>query len=128
MGELAPSPNLKGKDMDQAVSVEKDVAAALLDIQRERNRLFDPAIFSNPAWDIVLNLCAHDEGYTHCELLDACPNVSDGVIQRWIKILEDRLVIQSVDRVPGPPVYQLTVDAKIKLLSAFKASPLLPFA
>ena len=113
--------------MDQSVSVEKDVAVSLLNMQRERDRLFDPALFSNPAWDILLTLCVHAEGCSLNELQDMMPGVSEGTMARWIKVLEGRRVISSTDNVVGPPVYQLTIEARVKGVAAFKSSALFPF-
>ncbi len=114
--------------MDQAIHVEREIAAALLKVQKARDRLFDPNVFASPAWDIVLTLCAHPEGLSLFELHDEMAIVPEGVLSRWIIVLEKAQILQLLDQLPGPPAYFLTSEAKEKTMKAFNALVLSPFA
>ena len=77
-----------------------DFARQTLTERRERDRYFDPMVFSNPAWDILLALyVASAEGRVQ-SVLDCCAAapVAQGVALRWLAYLKrEEMVIETPD-------------------------------
>lgn len=114
-----------GKRMGSTVSDETGVAAALLRIHRERDRLFGPVIFSNTSWDIALHLCANPSGCGTDELAATFPHVSENLLMRWVDVLERAGVVEVADQNEGQSLFLLTQDARAKLARIFEGLPLL---
>jgi DNA-binding MarR family transcriptional regulator len=63
--------------------------------RRERRRFFGDAIFSEPAWDMLLALsCAAAKGLSiNAHALTRMTGVSVSVAQRWLTVLEDAALV-----------------------------------
>lgn len=77
-----------------------DFARQILAGRKQRDRYFDPILFSNPAWDILLNLYLADAEGRTVTALDSCTGstVPQGVALRWLGYLkQEEMVIESAD-------------------------------
>ena len=77
-----------------------DFARHILAGRKQRDRYFDPILFSNPAWDILLNLFVADGEGRGVTLLDSClaSTVPQGVALRWLGYLkQEEMVLETSD-------------------------------
>lgn len=77
-----------------------DFARHILAGRRQRDRYFDPILFGNPAWDILLDLFVADGEGRPVTLLDRChaSNVPQGVALRWLGYLkQEEMVLEGHD-------------------------------
>jgi DNA-binding MarR family transcriptional regulator len=113
----------------QAIASVPDEARALtiareaLAIRRRRERLFGPDLFSEPAWDILLELyIAHAEG-VDVPVGNACLAASVPMTSalRWCQILQDRhIVYRERDPKDGRRIFlRMTPESFVKLTSLF---------
>ncbi len=68
--------------------------------RKQRDRFFDPMLFSNPAWDILLNLFVATSEGRSVTVLDSClaSTVPQGVALRWLGYLkQEEMVVESAD-------------------------------
>jgi hypothetical protein len=96
------------EDAERAVAMHPadltEFARQLLAGRRQRERFFDPVLFSNPAWDILLNLYLADAEGRPVDVLETCaPSaVPQGVALRWLSYLkQEEMVIETPD--PAQP-------------------------
>jgi hypothetical protein len=93
------------EDAERAVAMHDgdltDYARQILAGRKQRDRYFDPMLFSNPAWDILLNLYVADGEGKPFNVLDTClaSAVPQGVALRWLTYLEQE---DMVIEVPDP--------------------------
>jgi hypothetical protein len=93
------------EDAERAVAMHDgdltDYARQILAGRKQRDRYFDPMLFSNPAWDILLNLYVADGEGKPFNVLDTCLTsaVPQGVALRWLTYLEQE---DMVIEVPDP--------------------------
>jgi len=104
----------------------KEVAKYLYRFRRRRDDIFPKRLFSDPAWDILLDLYISEVEGKKISITSACAasNVPLTTALRWIGVLEDRgLVIRYDDptdnrrsfvRITGEVAYKIT-----KLISDF---------
>jgi len=85
-----------------------EFARQLLAGRRQRDRYFDPMLFSNPAWDILLNLYVADAEGKPMSLLDSCTAaiVPQGVALRWLGYLRQEEMVMEVPD-PARPRHML---------------------
>jgi DNA-binding MarR family transcriptional regulator len=74
----------------------QDLSCALVAIRDERRHFFEASLFSDPAWDMLLELhCSTVKGETRSvsslSIVAGCPH-STGL--RWLALLEDRGLVQ----------------------------------
>jgi len=77
-----------------------EFARQILAGRKQRDRYFDPMLFSNPAWDILLNLYVADAEGKLVSVLDSCSvsTVPQGVALRWLGYLkQEEMVIEAPD-------------------------------
>lgn len=77
-----------------------EFARHLLAGRKQRDRYFDPILFSNPAWDILLNLFVAGAEGRAVTLLDSClaSTVPQGVALRWLGYLkQEEMVLEGSD-------------------------------
>jgi len=77
-----------------------DYARLTLVGRKQRDHYFDPMLFSNPAWDILLNLYVADAEGTPVSVIDSCASlpVPQGVALRWLGYLkQEEMVIEMPD-------------------------------
>jgi hypothetical protein len=96
------------EDAERAVAMHKgdltEFARQILAGRKQRDRYFDPMLFSNPAWDILLNLYVADAEGKPISVIDGCAvsTVPQGVALRWLGYLkQEEMVIEAPD--PGRP-------------------------
>jgi hypothetical protein len=85
-----------------------EFARQLLAGRRQRDRYFDPMLFSNPAWDILLDLYVADAEGRPVNVLESCTAsiVPQGVALRWLGYLkQEEMVIEMPD--PAQPRHTL---------------------
>lgn len=79
---------------------EAAVARGLLDTRRRRDEAFGAGLFSDPAWDMLLNLFAAEAGGETLSMSQLCAaaRVPQTTAQRWIDCLaEAKLVVRGTD-------------------------------
>lgn len=77
-----------------------DFARQIVAGRKQRELYFDPMLFSNPAWDILLNLFVADADARPVTVLDACrgSTVPQGVALRWLCYLkQEEMVLETSD-------------------------------
>lgn len=77
-----------------------DFARQTLTERRERDRYFDPMVFSNPAWDMLLAMYVASAEGREQSVLDCCAAapVAQGVALRWLAYLkQEEMVIETCD-------------------------------
>jgi hypothetical protein len=68
----------------------EDQIKSILDIRRQRSAIFGEGLFSDPAWDILLELLAARLGSRKTTLSSLERIAPKSVIGRWIAVLEER--------------------------------------
>jgi hypothetical protein len=78
------------EDAERAVAMHHadltDFARQILAGRKQRERFFDPVLFSNPAWDLLLHLYVATAEGGGMSVPDYCANSSTptGVVLRWL--------------------------------------------
>jgi len=75
-------------------------ARQILAGRKQRERFFDPVLFSNPAWDILLTLYLADAEGRALHTPESCApsTVPQGVVLRWLAYLkQEEMVIETPD-------------------------------
>ncbi len=68
---------------------------SILKIRRARHRILGDGLFSDPAWDILLELLAAKLGNRELALHDLSGFAPSSTLARWIGLLEARKLIRS---------------------------------
>jgi len=78
------------------ISLTEDHIHSLLAMRRARSRIFGETLFSDPAWDILLELYAAKLGYrtTSLENLARLSSTPLSTARRWVAVLEGRGLAQ----------------------------------
>jgi len=117
------------EDAERAVAMHHadltEFARQILAGRKQRERFFDPVLFSNPAWDILLNLYLADADGQSVDLFESCgPSaVPHGVALRWLAYLkQEEMVIEIPDPAQtGRTVIQLSEQTRLTI-SAYLGS------
>lgn len=90
------------EDAEKAAAMQHagltEFARQILVGRKQRERFFDPILFSNPAWDILLNLYVADADGRPVNVLESCTAsaVPQGVALRWLGYLQqEEMVIET---------------------------------
>jgi len=87
-------------------------AREILRARAMRARFFNPKLFADPAWDMLLDMCrAHHEGHqVSVTSLCLASGVPSTTALRWVRLLEDEGLIDRtiVSEVPPWVEYSLT--------------------
>ena len=98
-----------------------DYARLTLVGRKQRDHYFDPMLFSNPAWDILLNLYIADAEGMPVSVIDSCAAspVPQGVALRWLGYLkQEDMVIETPDPArPRQTVIRLTDETRLAVSS-----------
>jgi hypothetical protein len=117
------------EDATRAVAMHSadmtEQARRILAGRNQRDRFFDPVLFSNPAWDILLNLFVADAEKRPVTVLESCvaSTVPQGVALRWLGYLkQEEMVIETPD--PSRPRQTIIrlADQTRMAISAYLAS------
>lgn len=102
-----------------------DFARHILAGRKQRDRYFDPMLFSNPAWDILLNLFVADSEGRPVTLLDSCliSTIPQGVALRWLGYLkQEEMVLERSDpENPGQTLIRLSEQTR-RAITAYLGS------
>ncbi len=81
-----------------------EFAGQVLAGRRQRSRFFDPALFSNPAWDILLSLfVARGEGRAAATIEElGIADIPRSVILRWLQYLRGEAMVLLVGQTDRP--------------------------
>ena len=117
------------EDAERAAAMHKsdltDYARLTLLGRKQRDHYFDPMLFSNPAWDILLNLYVADAEGTSVSVIDSCvaSPVPQGVALRWLGYLkQEEMVIETPNSAqPRQTVIRLTDQTRLAV-SAYLGS------
>jgi len=94
-----------------------DYARLTLVGRKQRDHYFDPMLFSNPAWDILLNLYVADAEGTPVSVIDSCTasTVPQGVALRWLGYLkQEEMVTETPDPArPRQTIIRLTDQTRL---------------
>ena len=105
---------------------EAAVARGLLDTRRRRDEAFGAGLFSDPAWDMLLNLYAAEAGGETLSMSQLCAasRVPQTTAQRWIDCLaEARLVLRGSDtRDARRTMISLAPEAKATLAQLLRGT------
>lgn len=106
LARLAPPP----------VDITEDHIQALLIGRRGREALFGTELFSDPAWDILLEVYAGQLGGRTIDPADLAKTTTIplSVINRWLTALSSRGLV-TIDREGGLPLLKLTADGAAKM-------------
>lgn len=63
---------------------------AVIEMRRRRSTVFGEGLFSDPAWDILLELFAAELGGRRVGLSDLDPIAPRSTLARWLTALEER--------------------------------------
>lgn len=66
----------------------------ILKVRRDRARVFGASLFSDPAWDILLELLAARLGGRDIELADLAYIAPSSTLARWVAALEERGLVR----------------------------------
>ena len=98
-----------------------EFARQLLVGRKQRDHYFDPMLFSNPAWDILLNLYVADAEGRPVNVLESCTAsiVPQGVALRWLGYLkQEEMVIETPDPArPRHTMIRLADQARLTISS-----------
>jgi hypothetical protein len=93
--------------------------------RRERDRYFDPMVFSNPAWDMLLAMYVASAEGRALGVLDCCAAapVAQGVALRWLAYLkQEEMVIETRDSVQSRQTRIRLSDQMQRTISAYLGS------
>jgi len=109
-----------------AAKVTSAEVRAIVSARRERNRCFPRDLFSDPAWDILLELHAAHMDQQRLSVSDVCvaAAVPGTTALRWMGILErNGLLIRRSDPLDGRRVFvQLSADGVAAMESYFSST------
>jgi DNA-binding transcriptional ArsR family regulator len=116
-GTLEPFKALLGDKLHTKLT--EDHVQSVLSVRRGRETLFGQHLFSDPAWDILLELYAARLGKrsNSTDELARSLGVPHCIIERWIRALENSgLVEESIEpqRI-GPAIVSLTDEGATKM-------------
>jgi hypothetical protein len=113
------------EDAERAVAMQEadlaEFARQLLAARKQRDRYFDPVLFSNPAWDILLNLYVADAEGRGVNVLESCTasTVPQAVALRWLGYLrQEEMVVETSDPLrPRNTVIRLSDQTRLAISS-----------
>jgi hypothetical protein len=126
-----PAPQLEVEDVQLSFAAEHaelptaDEVRSILRRRRLRGRFFDPGLFADPAWDMLLDLMAarlegEDVAVTSLCIAAAVPSTT---ALRWIRNLTDiGLFHRRADPSDGRRVYISLTDAAARAMSRYLAA------
>jgi DNA-binding MarR family transcriptional regulator len=104
--------------------ISTDTVISAIRARRLRERYFQPELFADPAWDIMLELFAAELSHRRVavSLLCAAAGVPPTTALRWIKTMTDKgLIIRRDDPLDGRRVYvELSHESSVALREYFE--------
>ena len=101
--------------MSQALIDQK--VASILEARRATSRAFGRELFSDPAWDIMLELLAADLRGSRLRISDVQAIAPKSTLDRWVTALRDRGLVKSYPDAEdlADPWIELTPESAAKL-------------
>ena len=97
---------------------------SILRVRRERSAIFGEGLFSEPAWDILLELFAAQLGNRTLGLADLTRIAPQSTLARWVSALEERgLVVCDGPLQPHRMRIALSRDCAAKLARFLSGAP-----
>jgi DNA-binding MarR family transcriptional regulator len=96
-----PFEQLKGllvrKKLQRRLSLTEDHILSVLLVRRARSAILGEQLFSDPAWDILLELYAARLGEREVSVGDVARAIDtpESTVKRWVRALEERGLVQS---------------------------------
>jgi hypothetical protein len=78
---------------DKAGKITEEQIRSILSIRCGRSGVFGEGLFSDPAWDILLELLAARLGNRKVTLPDLSEIAPESVLARWVAVLEERQLV-----------------------------------
>ena len=111
----------------QGPGCTEDYVRAILKARLDRNGIFPPHLFADPAWDMLLDLYAAELGQRRVSVTSLCiaANVPTTTALRWISALEgEGLIERRADPLDGRRFFlSLTREAVRRFEQYFSGSP-----
>jgi hypothetical protein len=103
----------------------EDQIASILQARRRRSKIFGEGLFSDPAWDILLELFAAWLGNRRVELSDLASIAPGSTLARWVAVLQEReLVVCELDALcPDRFWISLSRECAAKMCAFLSAAP-----
>jgi hypothetical protein len=96
----------------------------ILTVRRERRRVFGDSLFSDPAWDILLELLAAKLARRTVALADLDHIAPSSISARWVAALEERgLVVCDASSGPDRMLLALSPDAAARMITFLGGAP-----
>jgi DNA-binding MarR family transcriptional regulator len=102
--------------------VTEEHVLSILRVRRRRGKFFDPELFADPAWDILLELYAAHVAQRRVSVSDVClgARVPATTALRWIKTLEQKgLISRRDDPMDGRRVFLCITQRAADQMTAF---------
>lgn len=99
------------------VPVTEDHVRSVLNVRRGRDAMFGPGLFSDPAWDVMLELYAARFGSRRMSAsqLARVIGTPKSVMERWIAALLHAGLVAAESKGKFEPTYALTHDGAAKM-------------
>jgi DNA-binding MarR family transcriptional regulator len=116
--EMLPGDTLQPFSSGEPLKLTEDHVLSVLFVRRARSRIFGEHLFSDPAWDIILELFAArlgGKGLSLSELVVAVGSPAS-TTTRWVAILTHRgLVETKATATTSGPIVELTTAGGAKM-------------
>ena len=113
----------------EPVALTEDHILSVLIVRRARDDAIGKDLFSDPAWDILLELFAARLGRRHITARELASSIEMpvSVILRWIRALENRHLVEAASEPSGNGSVELTAEGlkRLKRLASRWASAFL---
>lgn len=90
-------------------------------VRRARGEVFGEGLFADPAWDILLQLCAASLQRRKLHLAGVVSDVPRSTLARWASVLEERGLIRCLADPARPSILWLSLSpaGECKMLGVF---------
>lgn len=105
---------LLGNPRARTLELSEDHVLSLLIVRRAREAVFGQDLFSDPAWDILLELYAASLNGRDVTLADLATAIRAPVptVARWVAALKERALVELSSDSPGSPRFTVSLTAE----------------
>lgn len=109
---------------DGPVSLTEDQIQSILEVRRQRSAILGDGLFSDPAWDILLELLAARLGKRKLTLSDLENIAPPSVVARWVATLQERALVVCETNAFRPDQFgiELSEECSHRLMRFFKTA------
>jgi hypothetical protein len=109
---------------DPGGTITEGQVLSILQVRRGRAALFGEGLFSDPAWDILLELFAAELGHRKVRLCDLTSPAPQSTLARWVAALEQqRLVVCDGPLTPSELTVRLSKESVAKMARVLSGAP-----